>query len=120
MPDVETRGDLAELLKSNCPFRTLLDSGESCPRLGPSKTCVDCLFGWEIVSMRILKSLGAKRSAYEQERERMKACVERVDFLEKTLGDVFSSLEMMGDGFSALVAVLELAKDYKSEKEGQV
>jgi len=120
MSDVETRGELADILKDNCALRSLLVDGKPCLRAGSSGVCTDCLFGWEIVAKRILKLLGAKRSAYEQEREKVKILTDKVELLERIVSEVFSLGKQIGDGFATLTGIVELAKGYKSgESEKQ-
>ena len=123
MPDVETRGELAGLLKENCVLRPLLKEDKPCPRFGSSGTCEDCLYGWEILAKRVLKLIGAKRASYEKEREKVKLITNKAESLEKTVGEVFSLFAKMGDGFAALVQILDLARNYKdngSEEEENV
>ncbi|TRO55179.1 hypothetical protein E2P64_07545 [Candidatus Bathyarchaeota archaeon] len=111
--DVDTREELSALLKENCVLRPLLRDEKPCPKFGPSGTCQDCLYGWEILAQRVLKVIGARRSSYEKEREKVKIATDKADSLEKTVGEVFSLFAKIGDGFASLGKIIELAKSYQ-------
>jgi len=120
MPDVETRSELADFLKEQCVLKSVLREDKPCPKFGPSGTCTDCMHGWEILARRVLKHVGAKRAAYEQEREKVKFITDKAESLEKTVGEVFSLFAKIGDGFAAMAQIVELARKYKdngSEEE---
>jgi hypothetical protein len=81
--DVETRAKVSEVVKDNCPLRTVLKAGKECPYFGSSKSCRDCSYDWEICADNILKLAKSRRALYEKERE-------KTEQLKKELAEALS------------------------------
>lgn len=116
MSDPITREEVAEILKEECVLKSVLKEGKECPYFGPSKTCVDCMWGWVAISNRIMKAAEIRRASYEKELAKTKSLTAEVKRLQATVDLIFSLFGQIGDGIAAFSRMIDIAKKQEVEE----
>lgn len=89
MPDIDTRNQVAGIIKDGCTLRSVLKPTKLCPYFGESKSCHSCSYDWLTIADGVAKVAAARRVAYEKEREKRKEAEAIIEDFQRGINAVF-------------------------------
>lgn len=103
----QMRVELSKILADDCPLKSVLKVGRPCPYYGPSGSCSDCSYHWQITVGSILEGAGIKRMSHVRLKEQLDEARNRIIEMEKERA---IWLELVGDVVSGVKALLSLKR----------